>query len=157
MVSIEKYSTQREHETNLLCVKPEQAEFTVGNIATVVSTLEQHEHPHLIVAHGNVVGFFLLDLSYSETYNFSTSKAMGVRALLVDQRFQGQGFASQAINLLPCYVKSNYPGFEQLQLTVNCRNKAAYECYRKCGFEASGKLYLGGPVGPQYIMQRKIG
>lgn len=101
-------------------------------------------------------GFFILDLSYTETYGFSDFKALGIRALLVDHRFQGMGIATQAIRSLPEYAVANYPDYEGLQLTVNCRNEAAYNCYRKCGFEDTGKLYLGGPVGPQYIMQRKI-
>ncbi|EGQ8512295.1 GNAT family N-acetyltransferase [Vibrio parahaemolyticus] len=156
MISIEKYSVKREYEANLLSVKPEQSEFTVGNITEVVSSLKEYEHPHLIISNGEVAGFFLLDLSYAETYGFSNSKALGVRALLVDQRFQGQGVATKAINLLPSYVVNNYPDFQVLQLTVNCRNKAAYNCYCKCGFEDTGELYLGGPVGPQHVMQRKV-
>ncbi|MFW1170057.1 GNAT family N-acetyltransferase, partial [Vibrio parahaemolyticus] len=32
----------------------------------------------------------------------------------------------------------------------------AYNCYCKCGFEDTGELYLGGPVGPQHVMQRKV-
>ncbi|WP_370737075.1 GNAT family N-acetyltransferase [Vibrio ruber] len=68
----------------------------------------------------------------------------------------GQGIATQAINLLPAYVAQYYPDFEVLQLTVNCRNKAAYHCYSKCGFEDTGELYLSGPAGPQHIMQRKV-
>ncbi len=156
MISIEKYSVKREYEANLLSVKPEQSEFTVGNITEVVSSLKEYEHPHLIISNGEVAGFFLLDLSYTETYGFSNSKALGVRALLVDQRFQGQGVATKAINLLPSYVVNNYPDFQVLQLTVNCRNKVAYNCYCKCGFEDTGALYLGGPVGPQHVMQRKV-
>ncbi len=156
MISIEKYSVNWEHESNLLSVKPEQSEFTVGNIDDVISSLKEHEHPHLIISNGVVAGFFLLDLSYTETYGFSDSKALGVRALLVDHRFQGQGVATKAINLLPSYVVKHYPDFQVLQLTVNCRNKPAYNCYCKCGFEDIGELYLGGPVGPQHIMQRKV-
>ncbi len=156
MISIEKYSVNREHEANLLSVKPEQSEFTVGNVDDVISSLKEHEHPHLIISNDEVVGFFLLDLSYTETYGFSDSKALGVRALLVDRRFQGQGVATKAINLLPSYVVKHYPDFQVLQLTVNCRNKPAYNCYCKCGFEDTGDLYLGGSVGPQHIMQLKV-
>ncbi len=156
MVSIEKYSVGREYEASLVSVKPEQSEFTVGNIDDIISSLKEHEHPHLIISNGEVAGFFLLDLSYTETYGFSDSKALGVRALFVDHRFQGLGVATKAINLLPSYVVKRYPDFQVLQLTVNCRNKPAYHCYCKCGFEDTGDLYLGGPVGPQHVMQRKV-
>ncbi|NVC95947.1 GNAT family N-acetyltransferase [Vibrio natriegens] len=156
MISIEKYSDKWKSQVGFLSVKQEQAEFTVSNVDDVIPTLQQHEHPFLIIENDKVVGFFLLDLSYSETYNFGNEKALGIRSLLIDQRSQGKGIATQAIKLLPDYVRSNYPDFQSLELTVNCRNKAAYHCYSKCGFADTGKLYLGGPAGPQHIMQRDI-
>lgn len=156
MISIEKYSDEKKYEVSLLCVKPEQTMFTVGNISDVIASLQEHEHPYLIIANENVVGFFLLDLSYTQTYGFSELKAIGIRALFVDHRFQGKGIATRAIKLLPSYVASHYPDFEVLQLTVNCRNKAAYHCYRKCDFEDTEALYHGGPAGPQHIMQQRI-
>ena len=156
MISIEKYSDKWKSQVGFLSVKQEQAEFTVSNVDDVIPTLQQHEHPFLIIENDKVVGFFLLDLSYSETYNFGNEKALGIRSLLIDHRSQGKGIATQAIKLLPDYVRSNYPDFQALELTVNCRNKAAYHCYSKCGFADTGKLYLGGPAGPQHIMQRDI-
>ncbi|KUI97296.1 GNAT family N-acetyltransferase [Vibrio sp. MEBiC08052] len=84
-----------------------------------------------------------------EKYRFSDFKALGIRALLVDHHCQSQGVGTKAINLFSAYVAKNYPDFEVLQLTVNCRNKAAYHCYCKCGFEDTGKLYLSVP---QHIM-----
>lgn len=156
MISIEQYTNQRKDEVNLLRVKPEQTAFTIGNVGEFISALLPHEHPYLIIRNGSVVGFFLLDLLYTETYGFSEEKVLGIRSLLIDQRFQRQGIANQAIRLLPSYVVTHYPNFTMLQLTVNCRNKAAYECYRQCGFEALEELYRGGPAGPQYIMQRNV-
>ncbi len=155
-ITIEKYSSDRENEVSELAVKPEQQIFTVGNIKQVIESLNQDEHPHLIIADDKTVGFFLLDCSYSDTYKFNANKALGVRALLVDQRYQGQGFATKALKQLPGYVQQHYPQFEALQLTVNCRNKPAYKCYVQCGFNDSGELYLGGPAGPQHILQQKI-
>ena len=156
MITIEKYNLERKSEVDLLCVKPEQQTFTVGDIGDFISSLKSHEHPYLIISDGNVVGFFVLDFLYTETYGFGDAKALGIRALFVDHHFQGKGIATKALNLLPSYVVTHYPDFEVLQLTVNCRNTFAYSCYCKCGFEDTGNLYLGGPFGPQHIMQRNI-
>ena len=153
MVQIEKYTENWKEEAALLSVRSDQAEFTVGNITQVVQDLNEGEHPHLIVSDGKAVGFFLLDLDYSSKYQFGNVKAIGVRALLVDQNYQGLGIAKKAILSLPDYVRAHYPDFEALQLTVNCRNIPAYQCYQKAGFEDTGDLYHGGPVGPQHIMQ----
>ncbi|CAG9296467.1 GNAT family N-acetyltransferase [Celerinatantimonas diazotrophica] len=156
MISIEKYSDKWEPQVGLLRVKQEQEKFIVGNADEVIAALQQHEHPHVIIENDQVVGFFFLDLLYSKTHHFTHSKALGVRALVVDYRFQGRGIATKAITSLPDYARLNYPQFEVLQLTVNCRNTAAYDCYAKCGFEDTGQLYLGGPAGPQHIMQRSL-
>ena len=155
MISIEKYSKKWAEQVNQLSVKPEQVAFTVSDINELLSILTPLEHPCLIIKNNQVVGFFLLDLNYSAIYHFA-DKAIGIRSLLVDQRFQGQGIAREAINNIPRYVGCHYPEFEVLQLTVNCRNKAAYACYQKCGFETLDSLYLGGPVGPQFVMQRNL-
>lgn len=157
MLIIEKYNKSREAEIEKLRVKPEQVQFTVDRLGEFILSLKEDEYPHLIIENDQVVGFFVLDLSYSGAYSFSGPKALGVRALLIDQNHQGLGIASKALNFLPSYVASNYPDFDRLQLTVNCRNKAAYNCYLKCGFEDTGDLYFGGPVGPQHIMQRIAG
>ncbi|SJN56097.1 hypothetical protein VR7878_01597 [Vibrio ruber DSM 16370] len=93
MISIEKYSEKRKTEIDLLGVRPEQAAFTVSQISDFIASLQEHEHPHLIIDNGQVVGFFLLDLLYTETYGFSDSKALGIRALLVGHHYQGQGGA----------------------------------------------------------------
>ena len=151
MISIEKYHAKWGKQVNSLSVRPEQVDFTVSDIAALLSVLNPLEHPCLILKDNYVVGFFLLDLAYSDTYHFA-DKAIGIRSLLIDQYFQGQGIASDAINLIPSYANVYYPEFNCLQLTVNCRNKAAFECYRKCGFETLTNLYLGGPAGPQYVI-----
>jgi len=156
MVSLEKYTAQRATEVRELSVLPEQVEFTVSDIDKALAQLTDSEHPHLIVFDDRVVGFFIFDLNYAANHSFSSHNTIGVRSLLVDQRYQGRGIAGQAISLMPDYAKGLYPEFERLQLTVNCRNKAAYSCYLKYGFEDTGELYLGGPVGPQHIMQCRL-
>ncbi len=156
MVSIERYTHNRQDEAALLSVKAHQVEFTVSDVPETVVGLSEDEHPHLIINDNKAVGFFLLDLGYSEKYHFSKDKAIGVRALLIDQEYQGKGIAKSAIKSLVSYVRNNYSEFEAIQLTVNCRNISAYQCYLKSGFEDTGTLYHGGPVGPQHIMQVQL-
>ncbi|GAB6261782.1 hypothetical protein PSSHI_20250 [Photobacterium sp. R1] len=94
---------------------------------------------------------FILDTDYAETYRFCPEGALGVRSLLIDQTFQGQGITSQGISALPAYVSIHYPDVQALYLTMNCRNMPAYPCYLKPGFRDTGELYHGGPAGPQHI------
>ncbi|HBV76399.1 MULTISPECIES: GNAT family N-acetyltransferase [Vibrio] len=157
MVTIEQYTPKKSAQVAPLKVQPEQVQFTISDVLSVIEQLDDHEHPHLILDDGVVVGFFLLDMNYLSNQAFdveidSHSAALGIRALLIDETFQGRGIATQALQALPDYLKRAYSEKTAAYLTVNCRNVAAYQCYLKAGFQDTGNLYHGGPVGPQYIM-----
>ncbi len=156
MITIEKYTPTRHEQVCQLSVYDEQSQFTVGDIGEMIKSVETTELPHLIVADNKVVGFFLFDTGYSNKYDFCPQHSLGVRALLVDRRYQGQGIAKQAIRQFPHFARCHFPTFQALYLTVNCRNQAAYHCYLKAGFEDTNELYLGGPVGPQHIMKQGL-
>lgn len=156
MISIEKYTPLQHDQACALSVFDEQLAYTVSDIGEMLSCVTSDEIPHLIIQDGQVVGFFVMDLGYADHYDFSPKNAIGVRALLVDHRFQGQGIAKKALYQLADYTKRQFPTFDSLYLTVNCRNIAAYQCYLKSGFEDTGQLYYGGPVGPQHIMKCEL-
>jgi RimJ/RimL family protein N-acetyltransferase len=157
IVTIEKYTPSRHAQTCELNVRAEQTQFTVSDIGEMLKSLEPTELPHLILADDKVVGFFLFDAGYGKKYDFCPEHSLGVRALLVDHRFQGQGIAKKAISQFPQFANFHFPTFKTLYLTVNCRNKGAYQCYLKAGFEDTGERYLGGLAGPQHIMKKALG
>ncbi len=154
MITIEKLTSARREEACSLSVKAGQEQFTVDNIREFLPTLPETKVPHIILDDDLVVGFFLFDAAYASEYDFCPEKSLGVRALLIDQRYQGRGIAGKAISQMGEFSQTNYPEFSALYLTVNCRNVAAYECYRKYGFEDTKQRYEGGPVGPQHIMRK---
>ena len=156
MVTIEKYTPARYESVSKLRVLQEQIQFTVADIGEMLNSLKPNELPHLIVLDDLVVGFFLFDTAYCDSYDFCLKNSLGVRALLLDHHFQGQGIAKQAIGQFANFARRHFPEFQALYLTVNCRNTAAYQCYLKAGFEDTGELYLGGPVGPQHIMKQTL-
>eukprot|EP00555_Chaetoceros_dichaeta_P005473 CAMPEP_0198254708 /NCGR_PEP_ID=MMETSP1447-20131203/4986_1 /TAXON_ID=420782 /ORGANISM="Chaetoceros dichaeta, Strain CCMP1751" /LENGTH=188 /DNA_ID=CAMNT_0043940873 /DNA_START=203 /DNA_END=769 /DNA_ORIENTATION=+ len=131
----------------------------------VITTTTQDDDDDAII-----VGFFLTDEDVGRTYDFissddttttsattttSSSIDLGLRKFLIDQKHQGQGFGGAAACQLQTYVHDSYPQYDNLLLTVNCRNTAAAHVYRTAGFQCDGEddLYLGGAVGPQYIMR----
>lgn len=156
MVTIEKLTPARRAEACALSVKEEQGQFTVTDIGECLLTLPKTKMPHLILDNNVVVGFFLLDAGYSNEYKFCPANVLGVRALLIDHRYQGRGIAGRAISQMGCFARTHYSEFGALYLTVNCRNTPAYECYKKYGFEDTNELYEGGPVGPQHIMRQYL-
>lgn len=140
-----------------LSVRPDQEEFAVPNALALAKQLKTTELPFVMLKNEQLAGFFFLDLDYAENHDFCSSNGAGVRMVMVDQAFQGQGIASQSLRLLPQWLREFYPEITELYLTVNCRNPGAYRCYEKCGYQDTGELYLGGPVGPQHIMRFLIG
>lgn len=116
------------------------------------------EHIHLFVIRLNqaVVGFFKLDVQYSKSHQFCTTKDIGLRTLAIDKKFQGQGLGFLSLKKLANYLSDHYSGFKSVYLTVNHKNAAAISLYEKAGFEYTGENYLEGPAGPQHIMRKNI-
>ncbi|GMQ46592.1 GNAT family N-acetyltransferase [Vibrio sp. 10N] len=137
-----------------LSVDSSQVEF-VGVVSDILqaSLAKPSESQWVIYSNDIAVGFFLLDQDYANTIDGVPKGAIGLRAFFIDQRYQGLGLAKAAIKLIT-------QGFStwlnqsctELYLTVNCRNKPAYELYIKSGFVDTQTLYLGGEAGPQHIM-----
>ena len=134
-----------------ICVSDEQIEF-VGTVADILANVDYYVHPHVVMHSGNVVGCFLIDTAYQHGQTCRSHIDLGLRAFFIDQHYQGRGLGQQVIQRLPRYLNAHYHGFETLYLTVNCRNNAAYSCYKKSGFIDTDELYHGGFSGPQHVM-----
>ncbi len=134
-----------------LKVAPEQIPF-VGEIDSLLTLVNEHLKAYIVELESDPVGFFLIDENYQTTLTHIEKGALGFRAFLIDTQLQGQGIGQTVMKQLPKFLERDYPYATQLYLTVNCRNRVAYQCYIKSGFMDSGKLYLGGEAGPQHIM-----
>lgn len=144
---------QSEHlaEVAELQVAPQQVQF-VGTIEEIMVNIDHLIHPHVMLFNDQVVGFFLIDTTYSAHYKFAVAGSLGLRAFFVSERFQGRGIGKQAVQQLNTYLSIHYPHYDTVYLTVNCKNPAAKHCYESGGFIDTGELYLGGDAGPQHIM-----
>lgn len=137
-----------------LAVSDEQLPF-VGVVSGIIqSSLGSPKESQWVIYSGETpAGFFLLDEAYQVTLGTKLENATGLRAFFIDTRFQGRGIAKMCLKLL---VKefNVWLGTEHkdLYLTVNRKNKAAYQLYLAVGFIDTKELYLGGQAGPQHIM-----
>lgn len=110
----------------------------------------------VIVRDGIVVGFFQLD-TRSVPGAPAAADIIGLRALAIDRRAQGQGVGTAAMAQLPAYVRERFPRRRFVMLTVNTDNPPAIALYRHAGFvEAGTGIYHGGRAGPQHVLMLDV-
>ncbi|MCF2860135.1 GNAT family N-acetyltransferase [Pseudoalteromonas sp. SMS1] len=152
MIAITKlFDTDIPHVQKIRLNK-EQVEFA-GTVEEFLTDASDTTHLHVIKNGDDIIGYFKLDLAYANKYDFCPNHAVGIRAFVIDKQHQGNGYGTRAVEVLFSYVASAYPDYSEIVLTVNCRNTAAYACYKKAGFEDTNEKYLGSPAGPNYIMK----
>lgn len=138
-------------------VQPDQIQF-IDPVDKALSILTPSELAFVVQCNGKDVGFFTLRPSENdEVEQLRGANYCTLRSFMIDAREQGKGFASKALLQLPRLIGEHMSGIVRVGLTVNCRNKAAYALYKKCGFSDLGELYLGGSAGPQHIMNMDLG
>ncbi len=155
MLEIERLNESHINAIQKVSVADEQLRFA-GTAEEFLQDGSDTAHLHVIKQDGSIVGFFKLDIAYSESYPFCPSDGIGLRFFVIDKSQQGKGLGTRAVKALFDYLKMSYPSFKSVYLTVNCKNPAARSCYLKGGFEDNGEQYLGGSAGPQHIMRGKI-
>jgi RimJ/RimL family protein N-acetyltransferase len=98
------------------------------------------------------VGYFQLDRNGVPGAP-SGPQILGLRALAIDLRAQGQGVGAAAMAALPAYVRERFPERRTVALTVNDDNPAAIALYARAGFVDAGVgIYRGGRSGPQHVL-----
>jgi len=135
-----------------LRVAPDQIRFS-GTVGQAFELAEPDVDFHCICLDGEPVGFFKVDRAYAIAHHFARKKEPGIRAFMIDTRFQGQGIATAAIRRLEGYLAERYPAAKSVVLTVNMSNPAALRSYRKGGFVDTGEIWEGGSAGPQLVMR----
>ncbi|UOY92423.1 GNAT family N-acetyltransferase [Ectobacillus sp. JY-23] len=151
-ISLAFYQPQYEEQLKAFYLPPHQSDFTVLPYeALQVSQEDEERHPVVILQDGQVAGFFVLH-GWGGVQSYSTNtSAMLLRAFSVHPNFQGQGIASEAIQILPKFVREHFPWCDEIVLGVNHANEAAQRVYARNGFVDQGNRVMGRK-GEQYVM-----
>ncbi|CAK2968901.1 GNAT family N-acetyltransferase [Vibrio crassostreae] len=155
MITIERLNDAHIEQVNEIQLADEQVKFA-GTAAEFLLDGSETTHLHVIKSDNEVVGFFKLDIAYPDFYEFCPEGSIGLRAFVLDKNQQGKGLGTGTVKALFPYLKANYSAYESIYLTVNCKNPAAFNCYKNGGFEDTNEQYLGGAAGPQFIMRGRI-
>ncbi|WP_322922416.1 GNAT family N-acetyltransferase [Paenibacillus campi] len=154
---------QPQHMEQLLAFElpEEQLRFTALPMEVLeISIRDPERHPVVVTADGHAVGFFVLHEGAGvATYRSYTSTApeqlMLLRALLIDHKQQGHGFARLAMQALRPFVHLHFPPIREIVLAVNIRNEPAQQLYLRTGFEDRG-MRRPGALGLQWIMHYQV-
>ncbi|MGN1399989.1 MAG: GNAT family N-acetyltransferase [Bacillus sp. (in: firmicutes)] len=128
-----------------------QSEFT----ALPYDALERFgNHPHavgVVILHNDeAVGFFVLHKA-NDAMEDGLQHQLLIRSLSINPEYQGRGFGTRAMELLPAFVRRIYPETKELFLMVNEGNKHAQKVYEKAGYIDRGMRRMG-PKGWQKVL-----
>jgi ribosomal protein S18 acetylase RimI-like enzyme len=98
-------------------------------------------------------GFLMLDTGPEVTAYAPGDGIVGVRGVYVDAASQGRGLGTAMLRALPSFAGPRHPGATHLALTVNVSNVRAIRTYLRAGFTDTGRLYHGGRLGPQHVLE----
>ncbi|QPA60749.1 GNAT family N-acetyltransferase [Lysinibacillus sphaericus] len=104
---------------------------------------DDSRHAVLALDGDKLVSFFVLHEKEGVRPYSSNEQALLIRSFSTDYHEQGKGYAKEALQLLPTFVRQHFPSINELVLGVNIPNVAAQALYAKCGFVDEGKLAIG--------------
>ncbi|WP_052131509.1 GNAT family N-acetyltransferase [Planococcus sp. CAU13] len=134
----------------------EQLEFS-GMPQDIIDRDKGNPLKHFVIIHAGreVAGFLELDESDDRKKYSNNPNALLLRGFSVNPKYQGRGIATGSIYALPQFMQKNFPGFDEVVLGVNARNKAAKRIFEKAGFEDTGRRYMR-TNGEQIVMCMRI-
>jgi RimJ/RimL family protein N-acetyltransferase len=153
-VSVVPVSAYLRPDVIALQVAPEQVPF-VGEMPQLLQIAEDSPRSEaMAVLFGEqVIGYYRLDFALGAiAFRDFGRPSLGLRAFFIAHDWQGRGHGKAAIQALISDIRSRYPNYQLLALSVNLRNEVARSLYLKAGFLDHGELYLGGASGPQHVM-----
>lgn len=154
-LSINPITQSNRHRFLSVSVLPEQIKFS-GTVTEAYAEAEEGIDFHGIWLGDQPVGFFKIDRLYHSRYPFAHDTDLGLRAFMIDAGHQGQGLATQAVEMLGPYISTHYPDARAVVLTVNMANPGAIRCYLNGGFDDTGETWPHGEAGPQHIMRMDL-
>jgi len=101
-------------------------------------------------------GFLMLDVGPEVRVYAPGDGVVGVRGVYVDAGRQGRGLGTAMLLALPPFARERHPDATRLALTVNVSNPRAIRTYLRAGFTDTGRMYYGGRLGPQYILELEL-
>jgi GNAT superfamily N-acetyltransferase len=136
---------------------PEQEPFSGAARDTLPTAELTPGRTGVVALQGDVpFGFLMLDIGPEVRVYAPDDGVVGVRGVYVDAAFQGRGLGTAMLRALPSFARTRHPDAVRLALTVNTSNPRAIRTYLRAGFVDTGRLYYGGRLGPQHVLELEL-
>jgi diamine N-acetyltransferase len=139
-----------------LSVAPDQERFVASNRQSLADAYVWRDaaEPYAIFADDEIVGFALLYPLTEGAPAYPLASGATLRGyilvrLMIDARFQGQGYGRDALEAIVETVRAR--GLATIRLSVLPENENAIEFYRRNGFAETGEL-----EGDEIVMERRV-
>ncbi|WP_107925594.1 GNAT family N-acetyltransferase [Lysinibacillus parviboronicapiens] len=120
-------------------ITEQQLRYTKSPQASIeLAKNETSRHAVLAMKEGKLVTFLVLHEKEGVVPYSANTGAILIRSFSTDFHEQGKGYAKEALQLLPTFVRKYFPAINELVLGVDLPNIAAQELYKKCGFVDEG-------------------
>jgi RimJ/RimL family protein N-acetyltransferase len=139
MVSLRKMAEQDTGAVLQLEIKEEQPGY-VSPIEQILARGEPSRDDHLLEMGGEMIGFFIIDHAYPQTYAFAQPGDMGLLAYVVDAKQQGKGVGTAGVKALSADLQDQYPTARAVVLTVHGNNVLVIQSDVQGGVEDTQQL-----------------
>lgn len=153
-VSVRKMQESDREDVLKLALDEQQHRYVspIWNILQIIKS-RPLTTPYILEVDEKIVGYVQINADYMLTSHYcKDAHTLGLEGFFIDRNWQGKGLGVPFIKKIVEKVRSDFPSYAKVALTVNCKNVAAINTYLKGGFLDSGHLYYGGHSGPQHVM-----
>ncbi len=149
MLRLERVTGKNVWDILKLRVSDEQRSFVAGNDVSIIEaytaiTGNGYAFPFGLYAGETPVGFLMIGFDTDDFWDDAPPVAKGnynLWRLMIDQRFQGQGYGTEAVRLALEFIKTRPCGeAEFCWLSYEPDNKTAAQLYRSFGFAETGEM-----------------
>ncbi len=149
MIRLERVNRKNVWDILKLKVRDDQTEFVASNDVSIIEayvaiTRNGHAFPFGIYDDDVPVGFVMIGFDADDDWEDAPPVARGnysLWRLMIDQAYQGRGFAKEAVRLALDFIETLPCGKAGCcWLSYEPENKAARRLYRSFGFEETGEM-----------------
>ncbi len=144
MIKLSFYKKEHYSRLQSFYLPPFQKSFTALPLEILeISLKDEDRFPIVIEMNQHIVGFFVLHKGHEIREYTSNPNGMLLRALSINYCEQGKGYGTNALKVLPAFIKEHFKETTEVVLAVNHNNSIAKKLYERIGFCYKGRRRYG--------------